>query len=173
MKRKGRLFLDVLFSLMMIGILRPASCAADFPFGGEVPANAGETLRALSKRSAPGVLALGKRQTLEYGFARPWELPPDYSLEIDYALETEGDPALFGYPGSGEQLTLEAGGVLWELPLDALFLGMEQQPRRIRYAAPVSGLDKIALSWLPSPQEGGCFPAGGHGGPAQSKNPGV
>jgi hypothetical protein len=159
MKRKGRLFLDVLFSLMMIGILLPASCAADyapdFPFGGEVPAGSGETLRALSKRSAPGVLALGKRQTLEYGFVRPWELPPDYSLEIDYALETEGDPALIREVGVGGQLTLEAGGVLWELPLDALFLGMEWQPRRIRYAAPVSALDKIALSWVPSPQEGG------------------
>jgi hypothetical protein len=157
MQRKGRLPLQVLFSLLLTGILLPWSCAADyapdFPFAGEDGAGAGETLRALSKRSAPGVLVLGKQQTLAYGFARPWELPPDYSLEIDYALE--GDPAFIRDRGAGGQLTLEAGGVLWKLPLDASFLGMDQQPRRIRYAAPVSSLEKIVLSWVPSPQEGG------------------
>jgi hypothetical protein len=158
MKRKSRRLLYVFFSLLMIGIVLPTSCAADyapdFSFVGEDPAGAGETFRALSKKSASGALVLGKKQTLEYGFARPLELPPDYSLEIDYVLEPGEDPALFRHPGSGGQLTLEAGGVLWELPLDASFLGMEQQPRRIRYAAPVLSLEKIALSWVPFPQEG-------------------
>ncbi|MDR1248387.1 MAG: hypothetical protein LBK63_03695 [Treponema sp.] len=158
MKRKGRLFLDVLFSLLMIGMVLPSSCAAeyapDFPFICEDPAIAGGTLRALSKKSAPGVLVLGKQQTLEYGFAQPWELPPDYSLEIDYAWEPEGE-TIVRDRGFGGQLTLEAGDVLWELPLDASFLGMEQQPRRFRYAAPVSSLENITVSWVPLPQEGG------------------
>jgi hypothetical protein len=157
MKRKGRLWLDILFSFLTMGIVLPSSCAADyapdFPFVSEDPVGDGAELRALSKESASGALALGKKQTLEYGFAQPWELPPDYSLEIDYALEP-GEEALLRDRDSGGQLTLEAGGVLWELPLDASFLGMEGQPWRIRYAAPVSSLEKIALSWIPFPQEG-------------------
>jgi hypothetical protein len=146
----------VLFPLLMIGIVLPASCAADyapeFPFFSHISADTGETLRARSKKSAAGALALGKQQTLEYGFASPVELPPDCSLEIDSAVE--GDPALIRELRDAGQLTLEADGVLWALPLDASFLGLEQQPARIRYAAPVSSLETIGVSWDPLPQEG-------------------
>jgi hypothetical protein len=117
----------------------------------------------LSKKSAPGTLALGKRQSLEYGFSPPLELPPDYSLEIEYAVEPEGG----GGPAFREagQLTLEAGGAVWVLPLDASFLGLEAQPARIRYALPVSSLEKITLSWVPLEQ-------GGNGASRQSNREG-
>jgi hypothetical protein len=154
MKHKGRPILYRLFPLLMAGIVLPVSCAADyapeFPFFSGGPAVAGETLLALSKKSASGTLVLGKRQSLEYGFASPLDLPPDYSLEIDYAIEPAGDPALSG----AGQLTLEAGGVAWALPLDASFLGLEEQPARIRYALPASSLEKITLSWVPVAENG-------------------
>ncbi|MDR3123878.1 MAG: hypothetical protein LBU16_08895 [Treponema sp.] len=156
MKHKGRRLLGILAPLLMIGIILPSSCAADyapeFPFFWEGPADAGETLRALSKKSASGVLVLEKKQTLEYGFASPLELPPDCSLEIDYAVE--GGPAIIREISDAGQLTLEAGGVLWALPLDASFVGLEQQPTKIRYVAPVSSLEKISVSWTPHSQEG-------------------
>jgi hypothetical protein len=146
--------MEVLFPLLMIGIILPLSCAADyapdFPFFSEDPAVAGGTLRGLSKKSVPGALALEQKQTLEYGFAPPQDLPPDYSLEIDYAVEAEG--ALIRELRG--QLTLEAGGNVWALPLDASFLGLEEQPARIRYALPVSSLDRISLSWVPASRDG-------------------
>jgi hypothetical protein len=149
MKNKGRPVLDVLFPLLIIGIALPLSCAADyapdFPFFSEYSAAAQGTLRGLSKKSASGVLALGKKQTLEYGFVPPTDLPPDYSLELDYLVEPEG---------AAGQLTLEAGGAVWALPLDASFLGLEGQPPRIRYVLPVSSLDRISLRWVPASQDG-------------------
>ena len=158
MKRKGRPFLDLFFPLLMMGIALPLSCAADyapeFPFSGEDPVVSGGTLRALSKKSAPGTLALEKKQTLEYGFAPPLELPPDYSLEINYAVEPEGDAALIRELRGAGDLTLEAGGNAWALPLDASFVGLEKQPERIRYALPVSSLEKISLSWVPFSRNG-------------------
>ncbi|MDR0721053.1 MAG: hypothetical protein LBF78_15590, partial [Treponema sp.] len=154
MKHKDKPFLYLLVPLLMAGIILPGSCAADyapeFPFfsGGSVAA--GETLLALSKKSASGTLVLGKRQSLEYGFASPLDVPPDYSLEIDYAVDPAGDLKL----SDAGQLILEAGGAAWALPLDASFLGLEDQPARIRYALPVSSLEKITLSWVPSAQNG-------------------
>jgi hypothetical protein len=139
-------------------MLLPLSCAADyapdFPFSFGGLADAGGDLRALSKKSAPGALTLGKKQTLEYGLAPPLELPPDYSLEIDYVVETGGDPALIPELRDAGQLTLETGGGIWALPLDASFLGLEEQPGRIRYVLPVSSLEKISLSWVPFSQDG-------------------
>ena len=151
---KGRLALDILFFLLMIGMLLPLSCAADyapeFPFFFRDTAVAGGTLRALSKKSVPGTIALGKQQSLEYGFSPPLDLPLNCSLEIDYTVEPGGDPALRG----AGQLMLEAGGVAWVLPLDASFLGLEEEPARIRYTLPVSSLEKITLSWVPLERDG-------------------
>jgi hypothetical protein len=158
MKRKGRPFLDLFFPLLLTGILLPLSCAADyapeFPFSSGDSAVAGGTLRALSPKSAAGALILEKKQTLEYVLAPALELPPDYSLEIDYAVDPAGDAAPIRELSGAGKLTLEAGGEVWVLPLDASFLGLEAQPARIRYALPVSSLDKISLSWVPFPDSG-------------------
>jgi hypothetical protein len=158
MNYAGPPFLGLLAPLLMIGIILPSSCAADyapeFPFFSESPAVAGATLRALSKKSATGALALGKRQTLEYGFAEPLDLPPDYSLALDYAVEPEGDPALIRELSGAGQLTLEAGGGVWALPQDVSFLFPEGQGGRIRYVLPVSSLEKISLSWVPQDDKG-------------------
>ena len=148
-RHKGRRVPEFLFPLLMIGMLLPAACAAEytpeFPF---LSGAAGGSLRALSKKSVPGTLVLGKQQSLEYGFSPPLDVPPDCSLEIDYAVE--GGRELRG----AGQLALEAGGAVWALPLDASFLGLEAQPARIRYALPVSSLEKITLSWVPLERDG-------------------
>jgi hypothetical protein len=151
------------FSILMMGMLLFSSCAAEhrpnFPFFSEDPAGAGETLRALSRKSIPGMLTLGKNQTLEYGFEAPLNPAPDYSLEIEYGFCPKGeedvlepDPALIREFGARGRLILEAGGAAWVLPLDASFLGMDRQVPRIRYVLPVSSLENIRVSWVPLPE---------------------
>ncbi|MDR2739347.1 MAG: hypothetical protein LBB68_05905 [Treponema sp.] len=153
-----------MFSVLMIGALLFSSCAAenapDFPFFSESPAGAGEIPRALSKKSIPGTLTLGKNQTLEYAFKAPLNLASDYSLEVEYGFCPKGaedvlvpDPALIREFGARGQLILKAGGVAWILPLDASFLGMDRQAARIRYVLPVSSLEKISVSWVSFPKE--------------------
>jgi hypothetical protein len=156
MKRKSRPFVCPLFPLLMMGLILPLSCAAEyapeFPFFSE--AGAGGTLRGLSKKSARGVLALGKRQALDYVFVPPPDTLPDYSLAIEYALEAEGDPALLRALRCAGRLILEADGAAWDLPTDVSVLFPEGQPERIRYTLPVSSPEKITLSWVPFSRDG-------------------
>jgi hypothetical protein len=151
-----------IFSILMTGALLFSSCASEytpnFSFSSESPA--GEILLALSRKSIPGTLTLGKNQTLEYGFKAPLNLPPDYSLEIEYGFCPTGaedvfepDPALIREFGARGQMILEAGGAVWNLPLDASFLGMDRQVPRIRYVLPVSSLENISVSWVSFPKE--------------------
>jgi hypothetical protein len=151
-------------SILMMGALLCSSCAAentpDFSFFSESPAAAGEILRALSRKSIPGRLTLGKNQTLEYAFKAPLNPGPDYSLEVEYGFCPKGaedvlepDPALIREFGAQGQLILEAGGAAWILPLNASFLGMDRQVPRIRYVLPVLSLETIRVSWVPFPKE--------------------
>jgi hypothetical protein len=153
-----------IFSILMMGTLLFSSCASEytpnFSFVSESPAGAGEILRALSRKSIPGTLTLGKNQTLEYGFKAPLNLTPDYSLEIEYGFCPKGeedvvepDPGLIREFGARGQLLLEVGGAAWILPLDASFLGMDRQVPRIRYVLPVSSLENITVSWVSFPKE--------------------
>jgi hypothetical protein len=154
------------FSLLLIEALLCSSCTAQhtpqFTFFSESPAGAGELLWARSRKSIPGRLTLGKKQTLEYAFNAPLNPGPAYSLEVTYGFCPQGveevrepDPARIREFAAGGQVILEADGAAWVLPLDTSFLGMDRQPARIRYVLPVASLETIRIRWVPFPAETG------------------
>ena len=103
-------------------------------------------LFALSRDADRGILS-SKAGKLEYGFSAPLKITDEYSLELSYQWNGEGEA----------QAVLDTGDLSWELPRDLSFLDMEKIQEAagqamagsslIRYTVPLASgnLEKIIL----------------------------
>jgi hypothetical protein len=101
-----------------------------------------------SKQAASGKISLAKKANLVYTFEAPQRITPDSSLEIDYAIQGDGNVVLTIEGDIDAPVKTQKGASIfqWQLPMDASLM-TDTPSNLIRYAVPltVSEIAKISL----------------------------
>ncbi|MDR1955958.1 MAG: hypothetical protein LBQ30_03810 [Treponema sp.] len=135
--------------LCLLGPLAAGSCEykkpTAFPFYG---AEEAVRLYGFSKAGVSGQIPLSEPGSFNYAFDPVLRISPEAALEVEYGIQP-GAGATEERPLNQIILTVE-GEAAWVLPSDVSFLGIAENPDRIRYVVPLNGdVEQIRLTIAP------------------------